>query len=55
VKTLRETKPGAGHERTLWNVRNAAPGVYLCQVKIKTAGWEIISPVKKFVITKIRR
>lgn len=52
---LREMKAGTGYERTRWNIRNVAPGVYLYRMKIKTAKSETITTVKKIVITKIRR
>jgi hypothetical protein len=52
---LRESKAGVGYERTQWSIQNAAPGVYMYRVRIKTATAETVTPIKKLMITKIRK
>jgi hypothetical protein len=53
--TLRETKAGVGYERTRWNIRDTAPGVYLYRLRIKTAAGETVTSIKKLMVTKIKR
>ncbi len=53
--TLRENKSAAGYARTLWDIRNAAGGIYFFRLRVKTSVGETLYAIKKLVIVKLRR
>lgn len=55
ILTLRDAKAGLGYERTRWDIRNAAPGVYFYRLRTKTSARETTTPIKKIIITKIKK
>ncbi|MEW6515645.1 MAG: LamG-like jellyroll fold domain-containing protein [candidate division FCPU426 bacterium] len=56
VKTIRQEHAQAGLGRSLWSLRNAAPGVYIYQLRLELANGEIRSfPSKKAVIVKLHK